>query len=85
LVLFFTEKYDKRKVALKKTPHPSACGCHLLPQEKALYPLFLLHIQAQNQNIFMKNARLTPTGILVSSLTALIYWIVLPNSRSFAK
>lgn len=40
---------------------------------------------AQNQNIFMKNARLTPTGILVSSLTALIYWIVLPNSRSFAK
>ena len=40
---------------------------------------------AQKQNVFMKNARLTPTGILVSSLTALIYWIVLPNSRSFAK
>ena len=54
-------------------------------KKSKLHTLFLLHIQAQNQNIFMKNARLTPTGILVSSLTALIYWIVLPNSRSFAK
>ena len=41
----------------KKTPHPSRFARHLLPQEKAFYPLFLLHMQAQKKKLSKRKRR----------------------------
>ena len=41
----------------KKTPHPSRFARHLLPQEKAFYPLFLLNMQAQKKKLSKRKRR----------------------------
>ena len=41
----------------KKTPHPSRFVRHLLPQEKAFYPLFLLQKQAQKKKLSKRKRR----------------------------
>ena len=52
--LFVSKKRDKHKeflVSLQKTPHTSRFARHLLPQEKAFHPLFLLTKQAQKKKL----------------------------------